>query len=104
MLVYISGAITGTDDYMERFATAELFLVRKGYSVINPAKICSLLPTLNWYEYMTVCVPLLKLCNYIYVIDGTSVIDGIYISEGVKTELRIARQNNIETLNLGDDF
>lgn len=104
MLVYISGAITGTDDYMERFATAEQRLISKGYSVINPAKICSMLPEFNWYEYMTVCVPLLKLCDYIYVIDGISIIDGIYISEGVRTELRIARQNNIETLKLGDDF
>ena len=98
MTVYISGAITGTDDYMERFATAEQRLISKGYSVINPAKICSMLPEINWYEYMTVCVPLLKLCNYIYVIDGIS------ISEGVRTELKIARQNNIETLKLGDAF
>ena len=30
MKIYISGAITGTDDYMERFAKAEKELTAKG--------------------------------------------------------------------------
>ena len=39
MKIYISGAITGTDDYMKRFAKAEKELTEKGYSVVNPAKV-----------------------------------------------------------------
>ena len=38
MKIYISGAISGTKDYMERFARAEKELTEKGWSVVNPAK------------------------------------------------------------------
>lgn len=39
--IYISGAITDTDDYMERFARAQKELESQGYSVINPALVNS---------------------------------------------------------------
>lgn len=35
MKIYISGAINGTDDYMERFAKAEKELTEQGYSECN---------------------------------------------------------------------
>lgn len=38
-LIYISGKVSGTDDYMERFAKAEKKLTEQGFSVINPAKM-----------------------------------------------------------------
>ena len=44
MKIYISGAITGTDDYMERFSKAEKELAEQGYSVVNPAKVNAQLP------------------------------------------------------------
>ena len=50
MKIYISGAITGTDDYMERFAKAEKELTEQGYSVINPAKVNAQLPEDTSYE------------------------------------------------------
>lgn len=37
-MVYISGKITGTKDYLERFETVEHDLILQGYDVINPAK------------------------------------------------------------------
>ena len=37
--IYISGPITGTSDYMERFEKAEKELIENGYSVINPAEV-----------------------------------------------------------------
>ena len=39
--VYISGPITGIDDYMERFSNAEKELKEQGLSVVNPAKVLS---------------------------------------------------------------
>ena len=42
--IYISGPITGTPDYMERFEKAEKELTENGYSVINPAKVNAMLP------------------------------------------------------------
>ena len=50
MKIYISGAITGTDDYMERFEKAEKELAEKGYSVVNPAKVNAQLPEDTSYE------------------------------------------------------
>lgn len=45
MKVYISGPITRTSDYMERFNEAQKYLESKGYSVVNPALVNSNLPT-----------------------------------------------------------
>lgn len=39
MRVYISGPITGTHDFMHRFAKAEAELKKQGFSVINPAAV-----------------------------------------------------------------
>ena len=42
--IYLSGPITGTDDYTERFQKAEKELTRSGFSVVNPASVNSMLP------------------------------------------------------------
>jgi hypothetical protein len=39
MKTYISGAITGTTDYMERFEKAEQLLKAQGREVVNPTKL-----------------------------------------------------------------
>ena len=66
MRVYISGAITGTDDYMERFAKAEKELTDKGWSVVNPAKVNAQLPEdTNYEEYMKMCFCMLDMCGSI---------------------------------------
>ena len=66
MRAYISGAITGTDDYMERFAKAEKELTEKGYSVVNPAKVNAQLPEDTCYEeYMKMCFCMLDMCDSI---------------------------------------
>ena len=71
MKIYISGAITGTDDYMERFAKAENELTEKGYSVVNPAKVNAQLPEDTTYEeYMKMCFCMLDMCEAIYMLDG----------------------------------
>lgn len=44
MRIYISGPITGTTDYKERFAVAEEKLKANGYEVVNPAKLAAALP------------------------------------------------------------
>ena len=65
--VYISGAITGTTDYMERFEKAENYLKSKGFSVINPAKVNAQMPEDTTYEeYMQMSFTMLDMCEYIY--------------------------------------
>ena len=69
MRIYISGAITGTDDYMERFAKAEKELTDKGWSVVNPAKVNAQLPEDTGYEeYMKMCFCMLDMCEAIYML------------------------------------
>lgn len=71
MRVYLSGAITGTNDYMERFKTAEEKLTRDGHTVFNPAAVNSMMPTGTTYEeYMRVAFTLLDMCDAIYMMRG----------------------------------
>lgn len=71
MRVYISGAITGTDDYMERFKKAEDKLTGEGMSVINPALINSNMPKDTTYEeYLKIDFCLLEMCDAIYMLRG----------------------------------
>ena len=73
MKIYISGAITGTDDYMERFEKAEKKLTEQGYSVVNPAKVNAQLPEDTTYEeYMKMCFCMLDMCEAIFMLKGWS--------------------------------
>lgn len=70
-MIYISGAITGTTDYMKRFERAENDLIFLGYEVVNPAKTNANLPEICTHEdYMTVSMAELKICDTIYMLKG----------------------------------
>lgn len=69
--VYISGKITGTNDYLQRFATAEKELKDQGYQVVNPAYEGTKLPENATYDdYMKLSFALLKGCDVIYMLNG----------------------------------
>ena len=69
--LYISGKITGTTDYMERFEKAQAELEAKGYSVINPAAVNAMLPqNTTWEQYMDMSMTMLGMCDGIYMLDG----------------------------------
>ena len=71
MKIYISGAISNTDDYMERFAKAEKELTEQGYSVVNPAKVNAQLPEDTSYdEYMKMCFCMLDMADAIFMISN----------------------------------
>lgn len=71
MKVYISGPITGTSDYMKRFAEAETLLTDAGLAVYNPAKYSAVLPEETEYsDYMTIAFALLSVCDAIYMLPG----------------------------------
>ena len=71
MKIYISGAITGTTDYMERFAKAEEKLEKLDYEVINPTVLDAFMPTDTTYEeYMKLDLLLLDMCDAIYMLHG----------------------------------
>ena len=69
MKIYISGAISNTDDFMERFAKAEKELTEQGYSVVNPAKVNAQLPEDTTYEeYMKMSLCMLDMCEAIFML------------------------------------
>lgn len=69
--VYISGGITGVEDYMNNFSKAESKLIEDGYSVINPTKVNSMLPQDTGYEeYMKMSICMLDMCVCIYMLKG----------------------------------
>lgn len=70
MRVYISGKITGTDDYNERFQKAENDLKRLGHTPANPVKICSGMNNATHEEYMRRCLKVLVECDGIYLLPG----------------------------------
>ena len=68
MKIYIAGPITGTDDYMLRFAAAEERLQQEGHVVINPAKVSAGMPEETSHEeYMKLAMCLLDMCDAIYL-------------------------------------
>jgi nucleoside 2-deoxyribosyltransferase len=74
MRIYISGPITGIDDYMERFKTVESQLMQEGHTVVNPAAIMQHMPPDTVYEeYMRLSIELLQMCDCIYMMRGWNV-------------------------------
>ena len=70
MKIYISGKITGTSDYIERFAAAEKRLKIDGHKVVNPAKKNIGREGMTWGWYMRRCIKWLVDCEAIYLLRG----------------------------------
>lgn len=71
MRVYISGPITGTNDFVERFGAAEDHLKEQGYEVFNPAELNLVLPvTATWEDYMKLSEAMLSCCDTVYMLRG----------------------------------
>ena len=71
MRVYISGPITGHEDYMEKFRKAAKRLEEQDYSVMNPAAVDTELPCdLTYEEHMYLDVTMLAMCDAIYMMKG----------------------------------
>ena len=89
--IYISGKITGTTDYIQRFEMAEKVLSK--YIVINPAKVNAQLPMeTTWKEYMQMSMTMLKMCNAIYMLKGWE------DSKGAVLEYNYALENNYKIM------
>lgn len=91
--IYISGKITDTTDYMERFRKAEEYLASRGFSPVNPARVNAMMPEDTTYEeYMIVSFAMIETCNSIYMLDGWE------NSNGARLEHEKAKEKGIEII------
>lgn len=87
MKIYISGPVTGTDDYKERFQRAEEELKNKyEYSmIVNPIKIQEIFSKpedVSHDEYMHISLAVLDKCDCIYMLAGWKKSQGACIEYG----------------------
>lgn len=95
MKVYISGPITGVDNYEKNFSGAETKLKALGLKVINPADPSHGLED-NWENYMKRDIKMLMDCDAIYMLDNWKTSPGAVIEHALAEQLKmlIITQNN----------
>ena len=91
-MIYISGKITGTTDYLKRFEKAEKQFTDNNIAVINPALFCSKILNKDHDYYMKICMSLLSFCDTIYMLKGWS------DSVGAKMEHKQAIKDDLKIL------
>lgn len=70
MRIYISGGISGVENYREAFSKTHEELIKGGHDVVNPALYADALPKLSYEEYMKVGLYFLSMCDAIYMLKG----------------------------------
>lgn len=68
MLVYLSGKITGKENYKFDFQLAREKLEKQGHTVINPTDIKLPSNCDSWKDYMMVCINLLEKADAILML------------------------------------
>lgn len=93
MKIYISGKITGDDDYREKFCEAENRLRELGYEVFNPAIFPNIF---TWDEFMDIDLKILSHCDAIYLLDDWRESKGavIEISEAEKLGIPVVHEED----------
>lgn len=100
MRIFISGPITGAEDYIDRFLKAELELTQKGYTVVNPAGVLAQLPVaFSWGTCMSITLALLEECDSIYMLKGWEHSKGALIEHtfaaGLSKEIIYEKDSNV---------
>lgn len=93
MTVYLSGQITGTNDYRERFDKAYREVSRY-HKAINPVDISDALDDVlpypaDYEDYMRADLDILKDCDAIYMLRGWT------NSNGARREFDFAKRNGL---------
>ena len=95
-IAYISGKVTGIKDLNKnKFAAAERLLIKLGYKVVNPHKLCSdIHPEAHWSTFMKRCIAALP------GVDEVIVLDDWIESKGAQMEVELAANLNIPVLEI----
>lgn len=88
--IYISGKISGTDDYKERFEAAAECIRNIGFIPVNPVDLDAILPgsATSWEQYMQADMGLLRACEAVYLIPGWEESTGARIEKMEAERLR----------------
>jgi hypothetical protein len=70
MRIYISGPITGTADYEERFAEAASAIKADGHTYVNPAMLRRFISDINYDTCMAIDLEYLAKCDAICQLPG----------------------------------
>lgn len=75
--IYISGAITGVEGFELAFQSAEERLKKRGWTVVNPAKVGACMPKETTYEgYMDLSLAMIRHVDAIYLLNGYQLSNG----------------------------
>lgn len=97
MIIYLSGPITGSQNYRQEFSEAKAFWVRRGFEVINPVELDAILPASiirgatekpygeEYEKIMRVDLVLLEMC------DAVGFLRGWEKSKGAEAEYTVAK-------------
>jgi hypothetical protein len=97
--VYISGKVTGTTDYEERFAKAEAEIEKRGFVALNPIKVHAGIPDGAPYElYMAVSFDLIDYADLILMLPDW------HDSPGAKREREFAETVGIPVVESFEDL
>lgn len=66
MKIYLSGRITGDDNYKSKFEEYENKLKLFGHEVFNPASFPNMF---SWEEFMEIDLKILSLCDAIFLLE-----------------------------------
>lgn len=95
MRIYLSGKITGTDDYIERFEEAEREVKEKfpAAEIVNPVKevIAKVTDASAYEKVIAFCLSLEKDCNAIYLLRGWEESNGAQIEHEFAKEHKLIR-------------
>jgi hypothetical protein len=89
MIIYLSGRITGNDNYIAEFKHAEYELWKQANIIVSPLDY---IPLENWKDYMRRDLNLIKGCKAIYMIKGWET------SRGANIELWFARRYGLTVI------
>lgn len=87
--IYISGKITGLDNYAELFKNAQNLLIEQGYEVINPVELDHTGHDQSWESFMKVDLKALINCDSIFMLKNWNK------SKGAIVEYHLARDLNM---------
>ena len=84
-IVYLSGRISGNDNYKKDFEKAYDFLNELGYVVLNPSNLDVVGNGLAYEKYLQICYRLVDVADIIFMVSGWQK------SKGANAELSYAK-------------